>query len=279
MSWTLVNPCSIGMATKKAHYDALWDNCDMFKTEHGTDGKHTKINGGTVAAALHVEALSYVNQDLTSDASPTFAGLTASGLTASLPVFTGTSKELVSKSVANANSALGLGTTDTPFFANLNLSGMTASLPVFTDGSKYLVSKSIADTLTKLGIGAWTDYTPSLKFGGYLGDEVYAVQRGSYFKIEKLVIITGIITLSSKGSGAGPLAITMNGDTANQDAAVSLVASNLTFANQVFGKIIKGGDRINLWESTEAGTATELTAADLSNTTSISFTAIFRSLV
>ena len=40
--------------------------------------------------------------------SPTFAGETLTGLTASLPVFTGASKELVSKSVADTRTALGI---------------------------------------------------------------------------------------------------------------------------------------------------------------------------
>ena len=43
-------------------------------------------------------------------ASPTFTGETLSGLTASLPLFTGASKELVSKSVADTQTALGIKT-------------------------------------------------------------------------------------------------------------------------------------------------------------------------
>lgn len=47
-------------------------------------------------------------QDLGTNASPTFIGETLSGLTASLPVFTGANKELVSKSVADTLTALQL---------------------------------------------------------------------------------------------------------------------------------------------------------------------------
>jgi hypothetical protein len=119
----------------------------------------------------------------------TAPGITITGLTASLPVFTGTSKEMVSKSVADTRTALGLGTADSPAFAGLTvngniattgtvdgrdisadinqavkttdsptfvgttLSGLTASLPVFTDASKALISKSVADTRTALGLG------------------------------------------------------------------------------------------------------------------------------
>ncbi len=56
MAWTAGNPVAIGDATKKAHYDALWNNADMFKTEHETAGTHKAITGpagdpdGTLAA-------------------------------------------------------------------------------------------------------------------------------------------------------------------------------------------------------------------------------------
>jgi len=74
-----------------------------------------------VNAELHVEAATHVNQDLTSDASPTFAGQTISGLTASLPVFTDGSKNLVSKSVADTLTALGIGSANSPTFDGLTI--------------------------------------------------------------------------------------------------------------------------------------------------------------
>ncbi len=40
MAWTVSHPVSIGSATKKLHFDALWDNCDFFKIDHNTDGTH-----------------------------------------------------------------------------------------------------------------------------------------------------------------------------------------------------------------------------------------------
>ena len=43
----------------------------------------------TVAAELHVEAATHVNQDLTSDASPTFVTVKLSGLTDGYPIVTG----------------------------------------------------------------------------------------------------------------------------------------------------------------------------------------------
>ena len=50
MAWTNDNPVAIGAPTKKSDYDALWDNCDMFKTQHGTDGTHGVVTATSVNA-------------------------------------------------------------------------------------------------------------------------------------------------------------------------------------------------------------------------------------
>lgn len=98
MAWTASNPVSIGMATKKSHYDALWDNCDMFKTQHATDGTHAVVTATSVTPA---------------------------NLTASLPVFTDGSKKLVSKSVADTLTALGVGAW-TDYSATSTVTGWAA---------------------------------------------------------------------------------------------------------------------------------------------------------
>ncbi len=40
MAWTVSNPVSIGVSTKKSHYDKAWDNIDFFKINHNVDGTH-----------------------------------------------------------------------------------------------------------------------------------------------------------------------------------------------------------------------------------------------
>jgi hypothetical protein len=60
-------------------------------------------------------ASGHLDQDVKQASSPTFVGETLSGLTESLPVFTGASKELVSKSVADTLTAL-FGAWTTPAF-------------------------------------------------------------------------------------------------------------------------------------------------------------------
>jgi hypothetical protein len=152
MAWTVANPVSIGMATKKAHFDALWDNCDMFKTQHGTDGTHGAVTATSLASS----------------------SITPSNLTASMPVSSDGAKKLVSstitgtgKVVMDTSPTLVTPTIGAASGTSLTLSGLTASLPVFTDGSKALVSKSIADTQTALGLGAWTDYSGTTVVVGF----------------------------------------------------------------------------------------------------------------
>ena len=152
--------------------------------------------------------------------------LTLSGLSASLPVFTDGSKNLVSNTMTGTGKvvmdtsptisaptisghpviegvtptgATGTGklvfdtspTLVTPTIGaasgtSLTLSGLTASLPVFSDGSKKLISKSVADTLTALRVREWIDYTASSSIVGW-GSFVYSYI--SYAKINHTVFV------------------------------------------------------------------------------------------
>ncbi len=81
------------------------------------------------------------------------ASLNMPGLTASLPVFTDGSKNLVSntmtgtgKVVMDTSPTLVTPTLGAASGTSLTLSGLTASLPVFSDGSKKLVSNTMTGT-------------------------------------------------------------------------------------------------------------------------------------
>jgi hypothetical protein len=207
MAWTVSNPVSIGMATKKAHYDALWDNCDMFKTQHGTDGTHgavtaTSITPSNLTASLPVSsdgAKKLVSSTITGtgkvvmDTSPTIAGhATIEGIT--LTGATGTGKLVFDTSPTLATPTLGEASG-----TSLTLSGLTASLPVFTDASKNLISKSVADTLTALGVGAWTDYSASAIIVGWAAGYTKSI---SYMTIGKIVFVSYFITGTSNSASA-----------------------------------------------------------------------------
>ena len=66
----------------------------------------------------------HMDQDVRTIASPTFAGLTLSGLTASVPIVTDANKVLTSLAytgTASFRKNLGLETNDTPTFAGAKL--------------------------------------------------------------------------------------------------------------------------------------------------------------
>ena len=46
MTWTASNPVSIGDATKKSHYDAVWDNIDMLKVLQVVDTQTGAVGSG-----------------------------------------------------------------------------------------------------------------------------------------------------------------------------------------------------------------------------------------
>ncbi len=81
-------------------------------------------------------------------------GLIDNSCTASLPLFTGASKELVSKSVVDTRTALGLGTADSPVFVTAKLSGLTDGyVPKHTSDAVGLVDSPIYTDGTNVGIG------------------------------------------------------------------------------------------------------------------------------
>jgi hypothetical protein len=80
------------------------------------------LSGGTTSKTLTVEDTSLVNQDLTTDASPTFANITDSGLTASQTIFSDAGKKLITKSAADTMIAL-VGTLTANYKCFVNAAG------------------------------------------------------------------------------------------------------------------------------------------------------------
>ena len=113
-----------------------------------------------ITAGKVTELETAINLRYGSGDSPSFAAITVSTLTASVPVVSDGSKNLVSVSYATFKSSLslakadisGLGIGDSPTFTGLNLSGLTASEPVVTDGSKNLVSVTYATFKSSLSL-------------------------------------------------------------------------------------------------------------------------------
>lgn len=81
----------VGAATKKSDYDALWDNCDMFKTQHGTDGTHgvvtaTSVNGALISPASGASWAQVPTASFTATPASTSTITMLSDLTASIKV-------------------------------------------------------------------------------------------------------------------------------------------------------------------------------------------------
>jgi hypothetical protein len=94
-------------------------------------------------------------QDIQTSSSPTFTGLTLSGLTASRLLYTNATKQLTSASVS-ANLGFVNGSLDTvqdiqtsssPTFTGLTLSGLTASRLLYTNATKQLTSAAVSANL------------------------------------------------------------------------------------------------------------------------------------
>jgi hypothetical protein len=52
MSWTTTNPVAIGDPTKKAHYDALWNNVDYLMSPYAAQGSIAYATGANALAQL-----------------------------------------------------------------------------------------------------------------------------------------------------------------------------------------------------------------------------------
>ena len=105
---------------------------------------------------------SITNQELNTTASPTFVGLTLSGLTASVPIVTDANKALASVTYAAFKASLaiaqadvsGLTTASSPTFAGMTLTGFSGFLKATAGvlGAGALVDADIPDDITLTNI-------------------------------------------------------------------------------------------------------------------------------
>jgi hypothetical protein len=113
-----------------------------------------------------------------------------------------------------------------------------------------------------------------IAFGGGSTGITYTSRQGAYTKIGNKVTVTGQILLSNKGSDTGSATITglpftiPNNANRYPGAAIGFI-SNITFADQMTAYGNANSTSIQLAETTTAGTHTNLTDADFSNTSSV----------
>jgi hypothetical protein len=109
-------------------------------------------------------------------------------------------------------------------------------------------------------------------FGGTAAGITYGQRTGFYTKIGRLVHVTGLLTLTSKGTDSGNFRIldlpfpVLNVNYAN--AAVTIWADKVTFTGQLQGYAEKGSTGIVVQQLTEAGVVSSLTDANIANDSS-----------
>jgi hypothetical protein len=137
------------------------------------------------------------------------------------------------------------------------------------------VASANANTLDDYEEGTWT---MGVSFGGGATGITYNHITGNYVKIGRQVNVTGLISLTNKGSSTGDARITglpfAIPNAVPNYAAPSLMFFNIGFANQFQAYGVIGSSTIALFEITEAGAASGLTNADFANNSEviISFT-------
>jgi hypothetical protein len=172
----------------------------------------------------------------------------------------------------NGTSEFQVGTeTNHPFTIITN---NQERLRVTSNGLSFNGDTAAANALDDYEEGTWT---PTINFGGTSGSSTgvtYSTQRGEYIKIGKAVCITGEVVLSSKGSATGILRITGFPFAAgNERAALSFGhISSLSHTGFITSYVEGGGTtRTNTFSTSDAGTQTQITNTDASDTTHIQF--------
>jgi len=122
-------------------------------------------------------------------------------------------------------------------------------------------------------------FTPTVTFGGASAGITYnaSFTGATYTKIGNRVCVSGYLVLTDKGSSTGAASIgnlpftSASGNTRYLGASIG--GGGFTFANQFFAWIPPSATIIQMGEVTEAGTRTDLTNSDFTNSTDIFFTA------
>jgi hypothetical protein len=122
-------------------------------------------------------------------------------------------------------------------------------------------------------------FTPTITFNSASVGITYnsAGTRGSYVRIGRQVTVTGLVTLTSKGSSTGDAAIaalpfTMAAGPEVRSAAALFIQTGITFTGTYSGIGINGNNSIFLYSVPTTGAAAALTDANFSNTSIIWFT-------
>jgi hypothetical protein len=272
--WRRVLP-STGMIASVAdesgllvRYTGTWDELDSDKAPLASPAFTGTPTAPTATAGTSTTQL----------ATTAFVAAAISALVDSAPGALDTLKELADALGDDSNFA----TTITAALAlKAPLAGPTFTGIVTTAGQLAFPStqnpSADPNTLDDYEEGTWT---PAVTFGGAATGVTYGSCLGRYTRIGNLVTITGMLTLTSKGTSSGPAAITGLPFTALNDSIYNSIAvgyaggfSGVTGA--VIGLIAPNASKVSLYQSAN-GAAAGLTNSQFTNSSIVYFTASYQ---
>jgi hypothetical protein len=139
-------------------------------------------------------------------------------------------------------------------------------------------ASSDANTLDDYEEGTWT---PSMAFSSGTTGITYSNRSGSYTKIGRAVFITAILQLSNKGSSTGSaqfagLPFTVASSDENYGGLAIGFIDSITNLGTVLLRTAAGGNFTYISSVTTAGTGTDLTNTNFSNTSFIRFSGVYQ---
>jgi hypothetical protein len=144
------------------------------------------------------------------------------------------------------------------------------------------VSTALAATLNSNGglagltIGT---FTPGISFGGASTGITYTAQAGKYIKFGSIVLISGVILLSNKGSSTGTARITglpVNSSSSTPFSVCFSVGQNITLHNDsIFLNFINSNTTADLYYQQSGAVNAAYNDTDFSNTSQIDFTGFY----
>ena len=147
----------------------------------------------------------------------------------------------------------------------------------FSTGVTFGSDTAAANKLDDYEEGTWT---PAITFGGGSTGVTYSYQVGTHTKIGDLVTASCYMALSSKGSSTGAAVLTglpfASRNLSANLVPVTLRISNISFADFPMGWNQAASTEINLQETTNAGTTTNLTDANFSNSSEVMISISYR---
>jgi hypothetical protein len=167
---------------------------------------------------------------------------------------------------------------DAPVIAKI-LTGFVsgAGMVSATDSILQAIQKIVGNAANNQE-GTWT---PTIGFNGVSTGVTYGAARaGTYIRIGNLIMVSGIITLTSKGSATGAaeiggLPFPIRNTIGARGVANIMSQSGLSFVGSYTGYLINGGSIIPLVQVSTAGAMTDILNTNFTDTTTLWFTATY----